>query len=253
VLLNVGSGGTDVCTGLVQGSPWQPVWVGEMSGPSLGVDAAAFDPDGNVVIGKLGELVIRQPMPSMPIGLWGDEDGARYQSAYFDTYPGVWRHGDWIRFRQNGSCVITGRSDATLNRGGVRLGTAEFYRVLDELHDITDSLVTHLENPEGGNGELMLFVVPAAGASVDDTLKASIRAALRRELSPRHVPDVIEAVRAVPRTRTGKKLEVPVKRILQGSPADAVVQKDALAGAGALDDFIHFARERGAASSRKAS
>jgi acetoacetyl-CoA synthetase len=253
VLLNVGSGGTDVCTGLVQGSPWQPVWVGEMSGPSLGVDAVAFDPDGNVVIGKLGELVIRQPMPSMPIGLWGDEDGARYQSAYFDTYPGVWRHGDWIRFRQNGSCVITGRSDATLNRGGVRLGTAEFYRVLDELHDITDSLVTHLENPEGGNGELMLFVVPAAGASVDDTLKASIRAALRRELSPRHVPDVIEAVRAVPRTRTGKKLEVPVKRILQGSPADAVVQKDALAGAGALDDFIHFARERGAASSRKAS
>jgi acetoacetyl-CoA synthetase len=249
VLLNVGSGGTDVCTGLVQGSPWQPVWVGEMSGPSLGVDAVAFGPDGDVVVGELGELVIRQPMPSMPVGFWADEDGARYRSAYFETYPGIWRHGDWIRFRDNGSCVITGRSDATLNRGGVRLGTAEFYRVLDELNEVTDSLVIHLEDTDGGNGELMLFVVPADGVEVDDNLKASIRATLRSTLSPRHVPDVIEAIRAVPHTRTGKKLEIPVKRILQGHPAADVAKPDALADAGALDDFIGFARGRRAASS----
>ncbi|MQA60696.1 MAG: acetoacetate--CoA ligase [Actinophytocola sp.] len=247
VLLNVGSGGTDVATGIVQGNPWLPVWSGEMSGPSLGVAAAAFDPDGTQVVGELGELVIRQPMPSMPVGFWGDDDGSLYRSAYFDTYPGVWRHGDWIRFNDNGSCVITGRSDATLNRGGVRIGTAEFYRVLDELDEVADSLVIHLEDRHGGNGELILFVVPSAGLTLDHDLRATIRHTLRTSLSPRHVPDLIEGVHAIPHTRTGKKLEVPIKRIFQGAGAADVVKVDALADASALDDYIDLARDRRAA------
>ena len=159
MLLNVGSGGTDVCSGIVQGSPLQPVWAGEISGPCLGVAAKAFDEHGHEVpAGELGELVITAPMPSMPVGFWGDDDGSRYRAAYFDEYPGIWRHGDWIRFSPTGSCVIAGRSDATLNRGGVRLGTAEFYRVVEELPGVIDSLVVHLEDPAGGNGELLLYV-----------------------------------------------------------------------------------------------
>src|SRR5262249_13132633 len=157
-------GGTDVCTGLVQGNPMLPVWVGEISGTSLGVDVRAFDETGRPVVGELGELVITVPMPSMPVGFWGDTDGSRYRAAYFDTYPGVWRHGDWIRFTDVGSCVITGRSDATLNRGGVRLGTAEFYRVVEEVDGVVDSLAVHLEDSAGGNGELLLFVVTRDGA-----------------------------------------------------------------------------------------
>ena len=162
VLLNVGSGGTDVCSGIVQGGPWQPAVEGEIAGPALGVAAAAFDMDGKPVIGELGELVITEPMPSMPVGFWGDPDGTRYRDTYFDAYPGVWRHGDWVRFSESGSVIVAGRSDATLNRGGVRLGTAEFYAVVEELPEVTDSLVVHLEDPAGGNGDLVLFVVPAA-------------------------------------------------------------------------------------------
>ena len=151
--------------------------------------------------------------------MWGDEDGTRLRDTYFDRYPGIWRHGDWIVFEADGSCVVTGRSDATLNRGGVRLGTAEFYRVVEELPEVADSLVVHLEDPAGGNGRLLLFVVVAAPRELDDELIARIRAALRHDLSPRHVPDEIVAVPAVPRNLTGKKLELPVKRILQGIPA----------------------------------
>ena len=145
----------------MQGSPLQPVYRGEISGRCLAVDAAAFDPDGNEVVGELGELVIREPMPSMPVRFWNDPDGERYRSAYFDVYPGVWRHGDWILFTERGSCVITGRSDATLNRGGVRMGTGEFYTVVEEQPEVDDSLVVHLEDPEGGAGELLLFVALA--------------------------------------------------------------------------------------------
>ncbi|GAA4859852.1 acetoacetate--CoA ligase [Actinomycetospora straminea] len=242
VLLLVGSGGTDVCTGIVQGGPWQEVVEGEISGPELGVDAAAFDPDGHEVVGERGELVIRAPMPSMPLCFWNDPDGSRLRAAYFDTYPGVWRHGDWVRFAPSGSVVVSGRSDATLNRGGVRLGTAEFYAVVEEMPEVADSLVVHLEDPAGGPGELLLFVVPAPGQQVDDALVARVRAELRSALSPRHVPDHVHAIPAVPRTRTGKKLEVPAKRILLGADPDAVASRDSLADASALDAFVPLAR-----------
>lgn len=263
VLLNVGSGGTDVCGGIVQGGPWQPVWAGEISGPALGVAAAAFDDEGKEVVGELGELVITVPMPSMPVGFWGDDDGSRYRAAYFGTYPGVWRHGDWARFAPTGSCVIAGRSDATLNRGGVRLGTAEFYRVVEEIPEIADSLVVHIEDPAGGNGELLLFVVLAADGAEDggrgaadvtdpldplDPLDAGLRARLvaelRGALSPRHVPDAVTSVPAIPRNRTGKKLELPVKRILLGSAVADVVGPDVLADPASLDPFVALAAAR---------
>ena len=244
VLLNVGSGGTDVCCGIVQGSPLQPVYRGEIAGRCLAVDTAAFDPDGNEVVGELGELVIRKPMPSMPVSFWNDPDGERYRSAYFDEYPGVWRHGDWILFTERGSCVITGRSDATLNRGGVRMGTAEFYTVVEDQPEVDDSLVVHLEDPEGGPGELLLFVQLSSGLTLDDELSSRLSAALRSALSPRHVPDTVEAVPAIPRTLTGKKLELPVKRILRGARAEDVASRDALADPGAIDAFVVYAEGR---------
>ncbi|WP_318307097.1 acetoacetate--CoA ligase [Amycolatopsis solani] len=236
VLLNVGSGGTDVCSGIVQGGPRQPVVDGEISGPCLGVDAKAFDEHGKPVVGELGELVITAPMPSMPVGFWGDDSGERYRETYFDTYPGVWRHGDWIRFAPEGSCVIAGRSDATLNRGGVRLGTAEFYAVVEELPEVEDSLVVHLEDPAGGNGDLRLFVVLRDG-TLEASLRAKIATALKSALSPRHVPDTITAVPVIPRNRTGKKLELPVKKLLLGARPEDVVGADVLADPTALDHF----------------
>lgn len=244
VLLNVGSGGTDVCGGIVQGSPLQPVVAGEISGPCLGVAAHAFDEAGEPVVGELGELVITRPMPSMPVGLWGDEDGSRYRETYFDTYPGVWRHGDWVRFSPSGTCVIAGRSDATLNRGGVRLGTSEFYDVLGSMAEIDDSLVVHLEDGDGGNGELIVFVVTADGVTLDDDLIGTIGRTLRTSLSPRHVPDRVLAVPAVPTNRTGKKLEVPVKRLLQGAPIERVVAQDTVADPAVWDPFLELAGAR---------
>ncbi|MDX6744214.1 acetoacetate--CoA ligase [Actinocorallia sp. A-T 12471] len=241
VLLNVGSGGTDVCTGILQGSPWQPVWAGEISGPCLGVAAKAFDPEGNEVVGELGELVITEPMPSMPVGFWGDADGTRLRAAYFEDYPGVWRHGDWVRFTEDGHCLVAGRSDATLNRAGVRLGTADFYAVAEELPEIADSLVVHLEDAEGGPGELLLFV-QTDGTELDDALRARLKTALRTQLSPRHVPDVIERVPLVPRNRTGKKLEVPAKRLLRGARFADVASRDVLADPSSLDFFTTWRR-----------
>jgi len=242
VLLNVGSGGTDVCTGLVQASPLQPVFVGEMTYPSLGVDLHAFDEHGEKVVGEVGELVITSPMPSMPVGFWGDADGSRLREAYFSRFPGVFQFGDWCRFSEIGSCVITGRSDATLNRGGVRLGTAEFYRVLQDVDEIADSVVVHIEDPEGGLGRLLLFVVMAGGAALDDGLHRAICARLRGSLSPRHVPDAIVAVPSVPYSRTGKKLEVPVKKILMGTPPDQAASRESLANPQALDAFVTMAQ-----------
>jgi acetoacetyl-CoA synthetase len=244
VLLNVGSGGTDVCTGMVQGGPLQPVYRGEISGSCLAVDNAAYDADGRPVVGQLGELVIRSPMPSMPIGFWNDPGDVRYRAAYFEDFPGVWRHGDWIRFSECGSCVITGRSDATLNRGGVRLGTGELYSVVEDMPEVSDSLVVHLEDAEGGPGELLLFVVLAAGGELGEDLRGAIARTLRGALSPRHVPDAIEAVAAIPRTLTSKKLELPVKRILLGARAEDVASRDALAEPSALDAFVAYATER---------
>jgi acetoacetyl-CoA synthetase len=241
VLLVNGSGGTDVCSGIVGGSPLLPVYEGEISGRLLGVATDAFDPQGKPLVGELGELVITRPMPSMPVELWGDTDGSLYRSSYFELYPGIWRQGDWISFSERGSCVVTGRSDATLNRGGVRLGTGEFYGVVEELPEIVDSLVVHLEDDEGGAGELVLFVVLANDAVLDDDLRSAIAVALRSQLSPRHVPDMIRAVPAIPRTLTGKKLEAPVKRILRGEPVDAVASRDSLVDPAALDTFAAFA------------
>jgi acetoacetyl-CoA synthetase len=237
------SGGTDVCTGFVGGVPLLPVVEGVISCRCLGARVESFDPAGHPIVGELGELVITAPMPSMPVGFWNDPGGNRYREAYFDVYPGVWRHGDWITIGADGSCVITGRSDATLNRGGVRLGTAEFYSVVEGIPEIADSVVVHLD--EHGD-ELLLFVVLADDRTLDDTLRDRIRRELRAALSPRHVPDEIHQVRAVPRTLSAKKLEIPVKRILTGTPVESAAATGALANPEALTAFEKFARDRGA-------
>jgi acetoacetyl-CoA synthetase len=236
------SGGTDVCTAFVGGSPLVPVVSGEISCRYLGARVEAFDEAGRPVVGAPGELVITAPMPSMPNSFWGDEDGSRLRTAYFSRFPGVWCHGDWISISDRGSCVITGRSDATLNRGGVRLGTSEFYAVVDAISGVADSLVVHLEDPEGGAGRLLLFVQLEEGVALNDELVALITGHLRSMLSPRHVPDAVHAVPSIPRTHSGKKLEVPVKRILGGAPVASVVSEGALADPSSLDAFVALGR-----------
>jgi acetoacetyl-CoA synthetase len=231
------SGGTDVCTGFVGPAPILPVRAGLISGASLGARVESFDPAGHPVIGEVGELVLTQPMPSMPVGFWNDAGGERYRASYFAEYPGVWRHGDWIMILPDGGCVIYGRSDATLNRGGVRMGTSEFYRVVERLPEVADSLVVDT-GQLGQEGRLILYVVPAEGHAVDDALTARIRSLLRTELSPRHVPDEINQVPGIPRTLSGKKLEVPVRKILLGTPVADAADPDALANP---DVLAHFA------------
>ena len=239
------SGGTDVCTAFVGSSPMVPVRAGEISACMLGCAVEAYAPDGTPCPpGFTGELVITRPMPSMPVGFWEDPDGSRYRAAYFDDFPGVWRHGDWITFTDDGACTITGRSDATLNRGGVRLGTSDFYAVVEGLDEVADSIVVHREDPEGGVGELLLFIQLAPDASLDDALVAHITEVLRTELSPRHVPDRIEAVPVVPRTLSGKRLEVPVKRILEGVAPDIAASAGSLADPTSLDWFATRAGDR---------
>lgn len=236
------SGGTDVCTAFVGMSPVLPVRAGEISTRLLGCDVRAAAPDGSwCAPGETGELVVASPMPSMPVGLWGDADGARYRATYFETFPGCWHHGDWITFHDDGACEITGRSDATLNRGGVRLGTSDFYTVVEAMPQVADSVVVHLEDPNGSPGTLVLLVACAPGASLDDDLRRGIVTALRRDLSPRHVPDVIDAVRAIPRTLSGKKLEVPIKRLLLGHDPERVASRGSLADPTALDDVVAWA------------
>jgi acetoacetyl-CoA synthetase len=228
------SGGTDVCTAFVGGSPLVPVWSGEISCRHLGCRVEAFTPQATPIIGEQGELVITAPMPSMPVGFWNDPSGSRYRAAYFTDFPGVWRHGDWITITSRGSCIISGRSDATLNRGGVRVGTAEFYAVVEAFPEIADSVVIHLEAAD----ELVLFVALAPEAVLSDDLRERLRATLRRELSPRHVPDRVVAIPGVPRTLSGKKLEVPLKRILTGTPPDVACARGSLANPEALDAFV---------------
>jgi acetoacetyl-CoA synthetase len=222
------SGGTDLCTGFVGPSPLLPVRAGIIAGRCLGARVEAFDESGQPVTGQVGELVITAPMPSMPVGFWNDPGRERYHASYFAAYPGVWRHGDWITLLPDGGCVIYGRSDATLNRGGVRMGTSEFYRVVERLPEITDSLVVDT-GQLGRSGRLVLYVVLAEGCALDDELTGRIRGALRGELSPRHVPDEIHQVPGVPRTLSGKKLEVPVRKILLGTPVAQAADPDALA------------------------
>jgi len=241
------SGGTDVCAAFVGTVPLLPVRAGEITCRLLGCAVEAFAPDGSACPpGVQGELVITEPMPSMPVEFWGDPSGEKLRHAYYDDFPGVWRHGDWVTFTDDGACVISGRSDATLNRGGVRLGTSDFYAVVEGLPEVVDSLVVHLEgdDPDRPLGDLILFVALAPGVTLDDDLRAAIVRALRSELSPRHVPDAIHAVPAVPRTLSGKKLEVPVKRILGGAAADAVASRSSLADPTGLDWYEEFAASR---------
>lgn len=235
------SGGTDVASGFVSGSCILPVHAGEIQARALGVDAQAYDEAGRPVVGQVGELVITQPMPSMPLYFWNDEGGRRYHESYFDTYPGVWRHGDFFELNARGGCFIKGRSDSTLNRYGVRIGTAEIYRCVEALPEIEDSLVVNLDLP-GGNFFMPMFVKLAAGVSLDDALVSKVADALRAQCSPRHVPDRLYAVEAIPYTLTGKKLEVPVRRILLGQDPARAASRDAMANPAAIDYFVDFAQ-----------
>jgi acetoacetyl-CoA synthetase len=228
LLLGSFSGGTDVCTGFVGPCPLLPVRSGVIAGACLAAKVEAYNAAGQPVVGEVGELVITAPMPSMPVGFWNDPTGERYRASYFAAYPGVWRHGDWITMLADGGCVIYGRSDATLNRGGVRMGTSEFYRVVEQLPEVADSLVVDT-GQLGTDGRLILYLVLAPEATLDDELTGRIKAALRLALSPRHVPDEIHQVPGIPRTLSGKKLEVPVRKILLGTPVADAADPDALA------------------------
>jgi len=241
VLLASISGGSDLCTAFLGACRLLPVRAGRIQCRQLGARVEAFDAAGNPVIGEVGELVVTAPMPSMPIYFWNDPDGARYHSSYFEMYPGVWRHGDWITIHRDGSSVVFGRSDSTLNRGGIRMGTSEFYQVIDRFSEISDSLVIDTGGL-GRDGRLLLFVVPAAGTKLDDSLRRRIEDALRAELSPRHVPDEIHQIAEIPLTLNGKKMEVPVKQILAGVPLDQAVRRDAMANPVSLGAFARFSR-----------
>jgi acetoacetyl-CoA synthetase len=236
-----GSGGTEFCCGLVGGVPTLPVYAGEIQARSLGVAAYAFNERGESVVDELGELVITEPMPSMPVRLWGDEDHRRYRETYFEDFPGVWRQGDFFRINKRGGCFVLGRSDATLNRHGVRIGTAEIYRTLDQLEEIDDSLIVNLDLPDGGF-YMPLFVALRRGLRLDEALERRIRDRLRHDYTPRHVPDKIIQVPAIPTTLTGKKLEVPVRKILVGVPAETAANRNAMANPEALDFFVDYAQ-----------
>jgi acetoacetyl-CoA synthetase len=232
------SGGTDVCTAFVGGVPTLPVYRGELQARALGAKVEAFDEDGRPVLGRVGELVVTEPMPSMPLYLWGDADGSRYRESYFDRYPGIWRHGDWIEITERGTAIITGRSDATINRGGVRMGTAEIYRAVLALDEVLDALVVDVD------GWMPLFVVLRDGTELDDELRRRIAARIREDCSPRHVPNEVHAIPEVPRTLSGKALEIPVKRILQGTAPETVASRESLKNPAALDWFARLAASR---------
>lgn len=244
VMLASISGGTDVCTAFVGSCPLLPVYAGEMQCRFLGAKVEAFDEAGRSVADQVGELVITEPLPSMPLYFWNDEDGERLRESYFSMYPGVWRHGDWIKITRRGSCIIYGRSDSTINRHGVRMGTSEIYRAVELVPEVADSLVIDLEGL-GGKSFMPLFVVLRDGTVLDETLKAAIKDVIRRRVSPRHVPDAVYAVPDIPRTLNGKKLEVPVRKILLGVPPEKAVNPDSLANPQSLDVFVRLAQEWG--------
>jgi acetoacetyl-CoA synthetase len=231
------SGGTDVCTAFVGGVPTLPVYLGELQARALGASLQAWDPDGRSLVDEVGELVITKPMPSMPIYFWGDPDGKRYSDSYFSMYPGIWRHGDWIKLTPRGTAIIYGRSDSTINRGGVRMGTSEIYRAVLAVPEVVDALVIDLPR-EGTDGWMPLFVVLRDDASLNDELIGTIRRRIREDCSPRHVPDEVRQIVEVPRTLSGKVLEVPVKRILSGVPAEQAASRESLANPAALDYFV---------------
>lgn len=236
------SGGTDVCTAFVLGAPILPVHAGELQCRGLGAKVESFDDDGNPHIGEIGELVLTEPFPSMPIYFWNDHDGTRLCESYFDVFPGIWRHGDYLKITERGSCVIYGRSDATINRGGIRIGTSEIYRAVDQVKEVADSLIVDVPT---GNGESTtpLFVVMKPGLSLTEDIKQAIRSQIRTQCSPRHVPTGIYEVTDLPKTLNGKKLEIPIKKILMGKPVDQVVNKGSLSNEESLDYFVQFAKE----------
>jgi acetoacetyl-CoA synthetase len=234
------SGGTDLCTAFVGGVPLLPVYRGELQARALGAAVEAWDEDGNAVVDEVGELVVTEPMPSMPVRFWGDDDGSRYRESYFEMFPGSWRHGDWIEITSRGTAIIYGRSDSTINRGGIRMGTSEIYRAVLDLDEIVDALVVDVPRP-GTDGWMPLFVVLREGAKLNDELVREIARRVRAHCSPRHVPDQVFAIAEVPRTLSGKVLEVPVKRILMGAPAEQAASRDSLANPAALDYFTEMA------------
>jgi acetoacetyl-CoA synthetase len=234
------SGGTDVCTAFVGGVPTRPVYLGELQGRALGAAVESWDEDGNAVVGEMGELVITKPMPSMPLFFWGDDDGSRLEESYFSMYPGVWRHGDWIEITERGTAIIYGRSDSTINRGGIRMGTSEIYSAVLGVEDVVDALVVDVPR-DGGDSWMPLFVVLRDGASLTDDLVAEIKRRIREDCSPRHTPNEIRAIKEVPRTLSGKVLEVPVKRILMGEAVDKAASRDSLQNPKALDYFADLA------------
>jgi acetoacetyl-CoA synthetase len=234
------SGGTDLCTAFVGGVPGLPVYLGELQARILGASVESWDPEGRPLTDEVGELVITKPMPSMPLFFWGDSDGSRLRESYFDVYPGVWRHGDWIEITSRGTAIITGRSDSTINRGGVRMGTAEIYGAVLGLDEVVDALVIDVPR-EGTDGWMPLFVVLRDGVSLDESLEDQIRRRIREDCSPRHVPDEIRQIHEVPRTLSGKALEVPVKRILMGTPPEQAASRESLANPEALDYFVALA------------
>jgi len=242
--IHCGSGGTDVCTGFTGGPPTLPTYAGVHAHRNLGVAAFAFDDRGHALVGEVGELVVTQPMPSMPVKFWGDDQAmSGYRACYFDRYPGIWRQGDFFKVTERGGTLVLGRSDATLNRYGVRIGTAEIYAVLEGIPEITDALVVNLDLP-GGKSFMPMFVALADGATLDERLRSEVRSRLRKEYTPRHVPDKIIAVPKIPTTLTGKKLEVPVRRILQGTPLEQAANPSALADPASLDAFAEYARRQ---------
>lgn len=236
------SGGTETCSCLVTAVPMQPVYAGEIQARGLGFDVHAWNDDGQPVFNEPGELVVTAPFPSMPIYFWNDPDGQRYHEAYFDVYPGVWRHGDLIKINDRGGCYVIGRADSTLNRHGVRIGASEVYQALDGLEEVADSIVVCCELPRG-QFFMPLLLALKPGAVLDDTLKAKIAAKLRRDASPRHVPDDVFAISAIPYTLTGKKMEVPLRRLLMGVPLARAASRDAMANPAALDDILDVAAQ----------
>ena len=235
------SGGTDVCTAFVGGNPTLPVYAGEIQCRWLGAKVEAFDSSGKPVVGKVGELVVSEPMPSMPLYLLGDPDGARLKESYYSTFPGVWRHGDWVTITEWGTCVISGRSDATIKRMGVRIGTSEVYKAVETVPEVKDSLAVDVERQ--GRQVMLLFVSLEAGVELDDRIREKIRAKIREDLSPRYLPDEIEAIAEVPRTLNGKKVEVPVKRLLMGEDPGKVINSGSLQNPGAMAAFVKMAEE----------
>jgi len=240
------SGGTDVCSAFIGGVPLLPVYRGELQCRALGAAVQSYDDQGRPLIGKVGELVLTEPMPSMPTFFWGDADGSRYRDSYFTVYPGVWRHGDWVELTERGTGIIHGRSDSTINRSGIRIGTSEIYRAVLDLPDVLDALAVDVPRHDT-DGYVFLFVVVRGGSVLDDRLRREIAARIRADCSPRHVPDEIRQIREVPRTANGKILEVPVKRILMGVPVDVAVNRDAVANPAALDVFVEMADALGGA------